>query len=116
VADFGAIVHRREPDNPVKDGALSGPFFSLQVGTLEKASTEKQKMRNGSWKGSNSGSNPDGSVLFFRRKMKTSCAKAQLRIFFLFIPLSRCAFKPFLSKKVHDTADGQFARNLSPVP
>jgi len=23
VADFGAIVHRREPDNPVKDGALS---------------------------------------------------------------------------------------------
>ena len=41
MADFGAIVHWREPDNPVKDGALSGPFFSLQVGTLEKASTEK---------------------------------------------------------------------------
>jgi hypothetical protein len=29
VADFGAIVHWREPDNPVKDGALSQPFFSL---------------------------------------------------------------------------------------
>jgi hypothetical protein len=43
VADFGAIVHRREPDNPVKDGALSRPFFSLQMGTLEKASTENGK-------------------------------------------------------------------------
>lgn len=29
MADFGAIVHRREPDNPVKDGALSKPFFRL---------------------------------------------------------------------------------------
>jgi hypothetical protein len=43
VADFGAIVHRREPDNPVKDGALSGPFFSLQVGTLATAFLLRQK-------------------------------------------------------------------------
>jgi len=43
VADFGAIVHWREPDNPVKDGALSQPFSSLQMGTLGKALTENEK-------------------------------------------------------------------------
>ena len=76
MADFGAIVHRREPDNPVKDGALSQPFCSLQMGTLAKALTENAE---GLQKGSNSGSkvrlagdspalradDPDGSVFYF---------------------------------------------------
>lgn len=31
VADFGAIVRRRKPDNPVKDGALSQPFLLVSL-------------------------------------------------------------------------------------
>ena len=44
VADFGAIVHWREPDTPVKDGALSKPFFRLpNKRSAQKAFTEKTK-------------------------------------------------------------------------
>jgi hypothetical protein len=39
VADFGAIVHWRKPDNPVKDGALSEPFLASRTNArLEKRS------------------------------------------------------------------------------
>jgi len=82
VADFGAIVHRREPDNPVKDGALSEPFLLLPRALVAKSverfaeqnvrakssalcTSRKIKTQNGLWKGSNSGSNPDGSAILF---------------------------------------------------
>jgi len=47
VADFGAIVHRREPDNPVKDGALSEPFFLLPQALVGKS--VHGKLKRGSW-------------------------------------------------------------------
>jgi hypothetical protein len=45
VADFGAIVHWREPDNPVKDGALSQPFFSLPQALARKSAGGKEKTK-----------------------------------------------------------------------
>jgi hypothetical protein len=43
VADFGAIAHWREPDIPVKDGALSEPFFLLPQALVGKSVHGKLK-------------------------------------------------------------------------
>jgi hypothetical protein len=78
VADFGGIVRRREPDIPVKDGALSQPFFSLPQALAQKSAGGK--MKNGCRKAltrvqmhfvlahknspARSADDPDGSVFF----------------------------------------------------
>jgi len=94
VADFGAIVHWREPDNPVKDGALSKPFFRLpNKRSAQKAFTEKTRSGHGkaltrvqkfallAFRRHCVLTIPMGAFYFFFRKNETSRAEARLRIF-----------------------------------
>jgi hypothetical protein len=91
VADFGAIARRREPDNPVKDGALSEPFLLARARKKRsrkkghgKALTRVQKLklakiancyavdepveRRSARQFASFAGNPDGSAFLFMKK------------------------------------------------
>jgi len=78
VADFNAIVRWREPDNPVKDGALSRPFFSLPCRSLEKAPAENGKVKNGCRQALTRVQIPMGAFFFFTSEAHSQSRAARL--------------------------------------